>query len=299
MRISDLRQWQWIIISLIVGAGVGYIFQRANEDLNGTYGDQIVSQRRFEEALLKLEQGRPCFTDVTVHKQYVLDPKGAMKMVHVVAGGFWHPKRGVGKVEPERPPAFFEADIPYKPATDLGGLGKPEAVRKFQEIVEPTVIDYLDLLGETRGVQYTNAWWRTMGLKSWMLASFLVIGVVWPILVNLLEYGSIRRPREEKGIDLSQVKAHEDKPAAVAVSDEDLDRLTALEVELEKNLASAAPPTEPPTAAQPKPVRKLAVAPLKAAAAAQAAEQKAFAAKQNDYYPTELRAPRPPEKKQK
>jgi hypothetical protein len=300
MRASDIRQWQWVIISLIVGAGVGYIFQRAGEDLNGTYGDQLVSQRRFEESLLKLEQGRPRFTDVAVHKQMVPDPKGGTKAVYVVAGRFYeHPKRGVGKVEPGWRPKFFLADIPYKPATDLGRLGKPEAVQKFTATAQPTVVDYLDLLGEARGVQYTNAWWRTMGLKSWMICSFLVIGVVWPILINLLEYGSLRRPKEEKGIDLSQVKAHEEKPAEAAISDEDLDRLNALEAELEKNLAEAAPVPAAAPAADPKAVRKLTTAPLKPATVAQSAEQKAFAAKQNDYYPTELRTPRPPETKQK
>ncbi|MDB5298695.1 MAG: hypothetical protein JWO87_358, partial [Phycisphaerales bacterium] len=266
----------------------------------GRYGDAIVNQRRYEEALLKIEQGRPSFTDITVHKRSVPDRKGGMKRVCVVAGQYYNgrPQQENGKVGPHWHDAFFLADIPYKPATDLGRLGKPEAAQKFQALAEPTVLDYLDALGEARGVQYTHAWWQGMGMRSWMLSSFLIIGVVWPILVNLMVFGSLRRPKEEKGIDLSQVKAHEQKPVAAQVSDEDLARLSELEAELEKNLA-AAPSPAPTQAAEPKPARKLTTAPLQPAVAAPTAEQKAFAAKQNDFYPTELRAPRQPEKKQK
>ncbi|HWE94858.1 MAG TPA: hypothetical protein VG269_12910 [Tepidisphaeraceae bacterium] len=301
MRASDLRQWQWILISLVVGAGVGYVFQRAGEDLSGTYGDQLVSQWRFEEALLKVEEGKPCFTDVAVHKQMVPDRKGGTKPAYIVAGVYYNGQvtQENGKIVRRWRPSFFQSDIPYKPATDPGHLGKPDAAAKFEQIAQPTVIDYLNLLGETRGVQYTNAWWRAMGVKSWMFYSFLVIGVAWPILINLMTFGSIRRPGEEKGIDLSKVKAHEEKPAPVVASDADLDQLNALDAELEKNLADAPPAPATVVAAEPAPVRKLAAAPLKPAPAAQSAEQKAFAAKQNDFYPTELRAPRPPEKTQK
>ncbi|MDB5354748.1 MAG: hypothetical protein JWN24_1201 [Phycisphaerales bacterium] len=301
MRITDLRQWHWIIISLIVGAGVGYVVEQSGEDLSGRHGDVLNSQRRFEESLVKLEQGRPCFTDISVHKCMVPDRKGGTKRVCVVAGSYYNgrPQQENGKVGPHWHDAFFLADIPYKPVTDLARLGKPELANKFQAIAEPTVLDYLDALGEARNVKYTYAWWQGMGLRSCVLFSFLIIGVVWPTAVNLMVYGSLRRPKEEKGIDLSKVKAHEEKPAAATVSEDDLARLGELEAELEKNLAEAAPAPAPNQNAEPKPVRKLTTAPLQPAAAAPSAEQKAFAAKQNDYYPTELRVPRQPEKKQK
>ena len=299
MRASDLQQWQWIIISLIVGAGVGYVVQRAGDDLNETYGDQLVSQQRFEEALLKIEHGRPCFTDIAVHKQFVPDRKGGRKAVYVVAGRYYngHPRQVIGKVEIDWPGAFFIADIPYKPATDIGRFGNPQAAARFAAIAQPTVVDYLDQLGEARGVRFTYAWWREMGLKSWLACSFLGIGVVWPIVINLMVYGSIRRPNEEKGTDLSNVKTQEATPAADSVTEDDLAHLAELEAQMEKEMADSDPTLAPSPVAPQRPAQILETAPLQPSAdAVQTAEQKAFAAKANDYYPTELRIPRAPDK---
>jgi hypothetical protein len=75
------------------------------------------------------------------------------------------------------------------------------------------VRDYLNGL-KSQGVTYAYAWWADARYAAavWAGGSFLLLGVVWPTLVNLLAFGTLRRPREEKGTSLWRVKTSHAEP---------------------------------------------------------------------------------------
>jgi hypothetical protein len=286
MQLVDIRQWQWMLLSLIVGALIGYVRQEAAGDLESQYGESINGQKHFEKALLTVEQGRPHFTDISVHCRTVPDGRGGSKRVHVVNGLYFNGQYAQegGRLIARWQPAFFLADIPYKPATDFAAMGKPQLAQRFQKIAKPTVLDFLDLLSDAANVSYTNAWWQGMGLGEWTLASFILVGVIWPITINLLVYGSWHRPREEPGIDLSKVDAHSEK-SKPPITRADQAQLQALETELQAQLEPAGAPSPDAPSSQ-EPVRQLETAPLQAAAVVDQSD-KEFGAKPDDFYPTE------------
>jgi hypothetical protein len=153
-------------------------------------------------------------------------------------------------------------------------------------------VDFLRLLRTAGVVSYTDAWWRTYPAATWVGGSVLLIGVVWPTVINLLAFGRLTRPREEKGIDLSKVK-NPAAPAPAGPSAEDLEHLHELEAELEAKLAGAAPPAP---AEQPTPPRRAAVlttAPAGPAPADVPHDDTVFGAKADDFYPTERHADHP------
>jgi hypothetical protein len=119
-------------------------------------------------------------------------------------------------------------------------------------------------------------------------ASFVLIGVIWPTMVNLLAFGSLRRPPEQKAADLSAVKAHAgDAPQPMV----DADKLLALESELTRKLADGQPPpatVEPALATADAPPRPLESAPLEPAAAPRPEDHPEYGMGKDDFYPTEL-----------
>jgi hypothetical protein len=284
MQLRAIRHWQWVVISLALGAIVGYLRTQAAGDLEGRFGQAINGQARFEKSLIAAEQGRKCFTDIYVHAWPVADGKGGMKQAYVVSGSYFdgHLEQQEGKLEATWRPAFFVAETPYKAVNDLGALGHPDLVQRYRAIANPTVADYLSLLSETNGVAYTHAWWLEMGLGSWLLLSFVLVGVVIPCGINLALYGSLRRPPEEKGTDLSKVTTVPPaKSDAAKVTDADLAQVAAMEAKLGENAAPAKAPQPP----KPATVKDLAAEKLKPVAVTPQSEAE-FRSKKDDFYPT-------------
>lgn len=297
LSLRSVRPWQWVLLSLAVGALVGWARLRTESDLAATFGRGINGQRAFEQALLDVQQGRPRFTDLRVHARQVPGRAGGTTRVYVVSGLYFdgHYERQGGKLIAEWRPAFFlsDADKPYKPTTRWDQLGRPDLQQRFESIAKPKVADFLDCLADARGVSYTRAWWLGRGVLEWTAASFVVLGLLWPACVNLLVFGSLRRPPEEKGVDLSKVRARAVTAAPTAATDAALDRIAELgaqlEAELDGDLAADSTETaQPPVVAPaPQPVRKLKTEALAAAPTA-AAKGPEFGTKEDDYYPTTL-----------
>jgi len=289
-----------MVISIVVGCAVGYARKQGDDDLTGRFGEPINGQWLFEEALvLRTEQGRPAFDRVTVHTQPIPDGKGVPQPVQIVSGVYFsghYDLEGGNKVAHWRP-AFFVAGTPYRPKMDLRRLGEGKSaadlkavadqVKAFRGLQQPTVVDFLNLAKQTKGVQYRHAWWREIGIRWYVAASFVLIGVIWPALVNLLAFGSLWRAPAEKGADLSAVKAHADAPQPAV----DADRLHAVTSELAEKLADGEPPpakVEPALATADTPLRPLESAPLEPAAAPGPEGHPEYGMGKDDFYPTEL-----------
>jgi len=217
--------------------------------------------------------------------------RGQSKPVHVVAGMYL--SEGRHRPDPPMPttgpapvgklrPYFYIAPVPFQPLADVQ--------RGQQPTPGATVINYLDGL-KAQGVTYAYAWWADAryAAAAWTGGAFLLIGVVWPTCVNLLAFGTFRRPREEKGVSLWRVKASTPKvqPAAPRVTTPALDVPDRTVTPMDKPPV----PTERPPATPPP---TLVLEPVAAGPAADD-PHKEFGAGRDDFYPTELKAPHPVE----
>jgi hypothetical protein len=299
-----VRSWQWLLTGLVIG-GVGALSVGMwGEPLLSGYGESINGRREFEEALTRREAGRPWFTDLVVHAEKLggdAGDGGGQRTVHVVTGMYYDGRLSTpGEAHAVWRTAFYVAEVPYRPATNLSHLpgGGGEAAKRFASLPQPTVIDFLHVMSRAQGVRFTHAWWRSRvnARVAWLLGGAVGIGVAWPITLNLIVYGSIRRPKEQR-IDLRLVSTGtSDAP----VPDVDAERAAAMEqldsvindLLQSSTAGSPVPPSraEPPSA-EPS-VRALATHAFAPVAAGPASEQKAFGVAEEDFYPTEIRAPK-------
>jgi hypothetical protein len=282
MRVSALRRWHWILIALVVGFGGGSIRQATLdfEDQLDHYGKLIVSQRQFEDALVGQVEGIRQFKDITVYPYVIHSSNGSKRLVHVVTGRYWNgePVMDQGQLKARFVPSCYLATVPYRPLNG-GSTG--------------TVLDFLDQMRKTANVQYHYAWWwwALTPMSLWVIGSLLLIGGVWPTVINLIAFGSLSRPKEEKGVSLLHVKA---PPRAQSMAPlVDASHLADLEKELEEKLAggAAAPDKSEPGAPGPK---TLAAEPLEPVALPTAQDDREFGADKDDFYPTERHRPHHP-----
>jgi len=282
MRIERIRRWQWILISLAVGWIMGQLQQLPREDWRSAYG-QDMTQRDFERGLQREYNGVRHFRDLVVYPDRIQLPGGVSKPIHIVAGLYFdgRPRVKDGKEQAEWRPRCFVTEVPYKA---LGPTTQPAAAAF-------TVVDYLKSL---KGVGFRYAWWRDprWAVRLWTAASLVLIGGIWPTLVNLMVYGSVWRPRESKGVDLSQVKPTTAEAAPQpSITEKDLAETDRLSAQLEAQLAAS--PSDPVSSTnvqnQPPPIRDLSAAPLVPAAPETEKDQKDFGQDKDDFYPTELK----------
>ena len=297
-QLISFKRWHWLLISLLLGMSAGSIFRPKSLDLRTEYGEAINSQKEFETAVVRQVEGRKRFKDIIVHRQSVNDPAGGDRNVWIVNGLYCSnvPDPADGKLHWK--PSFFVAVEPYETVIDLSQLinvASPAAVN-FQKIASPTVLDFLQLLGETSGVRYSHVWWRSYAMQTWLLGCLLLIGIVWPTAIDLIVFGRLIRPREEKGTDLKASSTLK-KPVKPEMSSEDRAKLEALDAAMEASLTEGATSKVLPQSPASAPaVRQLSTEPQQAAPTV-AKAPRAFGAGAGDFYPTEQKATSAPKPK--
>ena len=203
MKLTSLRRWHWIVFSLIVGPLFGYSRQQGLKDLLHNFGNSITGTRNFENLIMGKVGDRHMFEDLRVFKQIMPDDQGIVRPVYVVVGQAFMGdyEQEDGKPVAHWHPMFFATAPPYRPRMNIDQLNTrdaPKLAEQFREIPEPTVMDFLSMAGAARGIKYRHAWWYELGIGSWTLVSFVVLGLVWPTLLNFMLFRSWRRPRGEK-----------------------------------------------------------------------------------------------------
>lgn len=198
-------------------------------------------------------------------------------------------------------PYRFVADYPYKFKRDPKAKITPitpdfmERLGSFCEKlkIKPadppnSVLDYLRYLRETRQIQFAYQWWkqpRPMMIFC-TLGSIVLVGLIWPTLVNLMAYGSIFRPQEQKSAFRRSQTPAQVKPKPT-VTKEDMARLLEMEAQLEEKLkgtVSLTPVVQPQDKSE-TPIRKLAATGPEAKSVEKTEEEKDFERRQGDYYP--------------
>ncbi|HWE92761.1 MAG TPA: hypothetical protein VG269_02200 [Tepidisphaeraceae bacterium] len=280
MGFQQIKRWQWVAISLVVGMAMGWLNRMSAQDWTATYGESL-SSVQFEAAVGRHAGDNAHFTQLTVVPDEIPDAAGSKRPVYVVTGQYdeARPRRATAGAAAGPNRRCFIAEIPYLP---VGMAGPAKATE--------TVMTYL--VRERIAFQY--AWWRDpkAAMAIWVGGSFIVIGIIWPTLINLLVYRSLFAPAQPKGIDLSKVSSGGGENRTQAMTDADLANLQKLESDLEADLAQSAAeqPLSTPAAA-PDPVRPMDDKPVEVAAAETDTNSTVFGAKEGDYYPT-ARKPR-------
>ncbi|MFI5380221.1 MAG: hypothetical protein ACHRHE_13060 [Tepidisphaerales bacterium] len=281
MTVQNVKRWQWMGISLILGAALGIIQRIPRDNWTARYGPGL-TQHQFENALTEQHDDRPCFTNLVVYPEQVQDADGPRRQIYIVAGRYFGRLAGAtrDRAQPQWHSRCFIAQTPYHPYGDGEPAGKPPA----------TVLAFLENL-KSAGVSYRYAWWRDPRwvMSFWLGGSFLAIGLIWPTVINLLVFGRFFRPREAKP-DLRHVhSAPSPEPPKPAVTEADLAAVQKMDQDLEAGLAAeladSAPAAQP--AQPPPPVRQLAATKLELTAEEQARQEREFGKDEDDFYPTE------------
>lgn len=277
--IRNIKRWQWILVSLIVGLTMGYFQHLPSEDWQKKFGGTI-TQSQFEEGLKREQSGLRWFRDIVVYSESI-EIGGKTVPITIVSGNYFSGKLELqdGKPAAVWRPRCFIVEGAYQPL-------EPTADTKA------TVLTVLDYLKSVKDVHFTYAWWRdpTRGITMWTAGSFLLIGLIWPTVINLIVFGSLTRPKEERGTDLSKAPAQTSQ-ATAKVTEADLAAVAQMGDDLEAKLTAGAGASRPALQQQAdSSVRPLTAAALEATAE-QAREKKGFGRDKDDFYPTEVHKP--------
>lgn len=284
MQLSAVPRWQWIAVAIVAGALVGFVTDAANSQLFGInvqgYGMLLTDQQRFENALIQDYKGIRLFSNPVVYPHWTTDPRGKRKLVYIVSGQYWNGQQEIknGQAVAEWVPRCIITQTPYQPRIAVTDASN-KTVAEF-----PSVVEFLDALHRNNSVSYSYAWWGLHPVLNWVAGSVLVIGGVWPTLINLLAFGALTRPKEVKAVSLWNVRRPK-PPQAPKIS------YVSSPPEADEQ---ASPP--PPAPAEGEDTDPTAVVPLGNAPLELVPEgpreHRDYGADQDDFYPTERHAPR-------
>jgi hypothetical protein len=198
MDVAAWHRWHWLVISLIIGPLFGYSRQQSLQDLPYNFGNTITGTRNFEDYVLTKVGSHHMFEDLKVFKQVMPDDQGVVRDVYVVTGRAFlgDYERDGDKLVARWRPMFFATAPPYRPRMSIDQFNTAEAdlAEQFRALKEPTVMDFLSMVSAARGIKYRHAWWYELGIGSWTAISFVVIGIIWPTVLNFVLFRSWRRP---------------------------------------------------------------------------------------------------------
>ena len=288
MGIERVRLWMWVLCGGLVGWLASEVYLSAKLPDLQTLSTAVADQSRFETYLMATDGKNPKMHDLMVHP-YTLSEKGQRTRALIVTGVYYRSATDVPQ------PMHFIATGNYKPIIPLTRLGRAkgqELAKCYAALQQPTIVEYLNLIGEARGFSVAYAWWeeprriRAVGIGG----GVVIIGLLWPIIINLLVYHRLLRPRETPATSLIGVAGTSNGPPPKI----DVAPIDELNKELEERLAEAASEADSPApavaAAAPSAPKPLDLTPIAAAPVEQDRETE-FGAKADDFYPTERHAP--------
>jgi hypothetical protein len=281
VQFAAIPRWQWIVLAIAVGALVGYVTDAADSELYGIdvqgYGVLLPDQQEFENGLVQDYNGIRLFSNPVVYPHWITDPKGHRTLVYIVSGQYWDGRQEVkdGKAVAEWVPRCIITQTPYRPRMALS-LGSNSSVAQF-----PSVVEFLDALRHNYNVSYHYAWWALHPVLTWIAGCAVVIGGIWPTLINLLAYGSFTRPKDVKPVSLWKIRS----PKATATAPIAPISYSPPAPQAEEEPSPPPPSSEPDETVQPA-VAPLANSPLELAPEGPK-ELRAYRAEKDDFYPTE------------
>ncbi len=264
MGIEDLKRWHWIAIGVVLGIVLAGARMMVDPDETDS-ADTRISAETFVYGVGHTTGGQanlPLFRNIVVYPP--------VNDLDYVTGEQLMPIPGTRKYQ-------------YKPISFHGTRPFRAAGRN-----SPTVRDFLQSAQKhNKDVSYRYAWWddaRFVWL-TWVGGAVIVIGGVWPTLLNLMIGAGWGRPKKVKEtFDLSRFKGEESKPdEKKTVTQQDIEQLHALEAQLEEKLRpTGAGHAGAEVATTEKPLRQLSGGPVETVAAAQDQDPNEY---KGEFYP--------------
>ncbi|HLL89216.1 MAG TPA: hypothetical protein VK324_07925, partial [Tepidisphaeraceae bacterium] len=219
MNLADFKRWHWIVVGLLAGLAFGGIRHWAGSD-SQTYDNvnrTLNSQAQFEQGLtntVTLAGGaeRPVITDVVVYPQIPGD--GFQPVVFYEATLTRQP---FDPAQPDGPRKgvlyrnLFEAPVPYQPQLNApAGAGPGFTVRDYLAHVKASGAN----------ITYRYAWWWEPRWNFLLCAAagVVLIGGIWPSVVNLLIGAGLGPKPSPKLMDLSRYGKGKQTPTANAAT---------------------------------------------------------------------------------
>jgi hypothetical protein len=256
MQIEDIKRWQWAILGLLAGLAFAYAWQDHDVTGDKTYEMAEIKQLVFErDALAKSNKsGQPILQDVRVEPP-VQDYQGYMRQI--VTGK----RLRLSKVDQHEylVPFYYYAAAPYE--ARILPPGVPPLAK------DATVMTFLAVAQKANPILHFRFAWEMESKASmalWATGGLVLIGGVWPTVLNLLLGAGLGRPpktEEEKANEeyLKRFGKRKQKAKAVLAAkgptDADFAQLDQMNKSLESELgtagvfATAAPPTAADSAA--------------------------------------------------
>ena len=281
MDISDIKRWQWALVGILAGLALGYAWSSGDPAGDG----RKISQIDFERDLIRKDpkSNEPVLEKIVVHPAVLDYQKQTVQPVT-----FLRTMRGGKDGKSYKVWAQFVAPVPYQPQFNGAGAA-PVAGKTF------TVSDYLAAVSkQAPEVRYRFGWesQKPVAMAAWTVGSVLLVGGIWPTLLNLLIGAGLGAKREQKKEDYFARFSSTPEPAKAAaraaMSDAERDRLDEMNRRLEADLASeglgmTSVGAERP--ATPNDVRKLEGGPVEAAPALKRGDEDDEIEVKGVYYP--------------
>lgn len=281
MGITALHRVHWVLIAILLGLVFGLVFDHSHGQLYGVnmggYGLLLPGQQQFESGLTQEYDHIRLFSDPVVYPHWITRPDGEKKEIYLVTGRYWDGNAQIkdGKSVAEWVPRCVITQTPYRPQVAVVEHDG-RAVAEF-----PSVVEFMDAMHRAYGVKYRYAWWAAHPMPTWLIGTLIVVGGIWPTIINLLAFGRLTRPPEAKTLSLWNIVSRKPPqkaplPTFAAPAGPDLD------AELESAMAAAAASADAPKQLVPT----LANGPLETVPESPK-ESREFGAESDDFYPTE------------
>ncbi len=182
MRIEDLQRWHWCVVGALVGLGLGWMYLNVPADYSHVLGGQD-----FERELVSRDvQGQsPNILAVTIHPiEQGAYGRPVQMLTFECASYLRDEKRWVYLA------SAFRAELPYQPVTDFISSDKQMSMTNFLELAR----------AQAPWVSFRYAWWEEprWTLMLWAGGMVLLIGGVWPTIIDLLIGAGLARPRRTR-----------------------------------------------------------------------------------------------------
>ncbi|HEX3358917.1 MAG TPA: hypothetical protein VHS31_18205 [Tepidisphaeraceae bacterium] len=247
MELQDFKRWHWALIALVIGAVLGYARTMATPDTQSDRGGISALQFITNVDRPRTGNGYQWVTNIRIYPAQTLpvpSANGSQQVNFVTCNLMSVVSPGQGQYNS----VHFVAEIPFKVGTSF----RPPNDHY-------TILDYLnDQKTRNPEIQYKYAWWTEpkAEIVIWMAGALVLIGGVWPTLINLMIGAGFAKPKTPKEkYDLDRFSKTPEPAAAVAkagMSEAEADQLRQMQDKMEKDLAAAGvsmtgQPTEAPT----------------------------------------------------
>lgn len=277
MQLDQLKRWQWALIGIVVGLVIAYVRTGVEPDDSVT---MTLSFREFanEVGANDLPGGRLRIEDIVLHPPSDPNDSAYHKAVQIVTF-----KRAVYDEKLKGwvyKPAAVKVELPFKPPRNMGSDEYGGSFEKFLEAEK----------SENGAIQYHYAWWEEprMQYLIWGVGCLVVIGGIWPTIINVLVGAGLGPQRKKEDYDLERFGGKGEEAARPsgrrAMSAAEESQLASLNANLESELAPSGASRNGGAAAagNEQPVRKLESKPLEIAQIEKEKEDKEY---KGEFYP--------------